>query len=71
MSKQLGQLGIEFLEGLLANGPAKVDKEGRAYVYVETGRYKPFNISVIAAAKRRGYEVKRWSPGVYYVYTKR
>ena len=56
MSKQRG---IEFLELLLTEGPATVDKDGRAYVYVETGRYKPFNVAVVAAAKRRGYEVKR------------
>lgn len=68
MSKQLG---IADLEIQLAGPVVQQDNDGRAYVYVETGRYKPFNVAVIAAAKRRGYEVKRWSSGVYYVYAKR
>jgi hypothetical protein len=61
------QLGIAALEAALLRAAAKPKAIDR-YVYVETGRYKPWGIAVIAAAKRRGYGVTKHGRGVYYVY---
>lgn len=40
------------------------------YLYVETGRYKPWSESTVRAIVRRGYRADWKCPGVYYVYPK-
>ena len=60
------QLTITHLEASLA----QCEAEGNSYRYVETGKYKPYSVSTVAAAKRRGYKVEKQCDGVYYVYPK-
>lgn len=57
---------IRCLEQLVADN---VD-EGRGPYYAEVGRYKPWNMSVLLAAERRGYRVEKVCEGVYYVHPK-
>lgn len=40
------------------------------YMYVETGRYKPWSESTVRAAERRGYKVEFRCAGVYFIYPK-
>ena len=65
------QLGITDLEKRLAFIKANPAPDGSCgYAYVETGKCKPYGVSVPAAARRRGYPVEKKLTGVYYVLPK-
>jgi hypothetical protein len=57
---------IKWLELLVADRV----REGEPYYCAEVGLYKPWCMSVLNAAKRRGYRVERKMAGVYFVYPK-
>lgn len=59
------QISIKQLEIFLSKCTSE-----NPYVYVETGRYKPYSASTVAAAKRRGYKVEKKCEGVFYIYPK-
>lgn len=47
------------------------DADGKAFCYVEVGRYKPYTTNTVKAAERRGHQVVQKIRGsVYYVYPK-
>ena len=37
-------------------------------IYAEVGRYKPFSISTIKAAERRGFRIEKLARGVYRIH---
>lgn len=69
----MSHLNINDLERWLADLAAKraAGDLSQEYCYVETGRYKPYNLSTVRAAIRRGYRVESFCRGtVFYVYPK-
>jgi len=62
------QLTIKNLESQLqglVKSPLGSPTEG--YIRVETGRYKPFAMATVNAARRRGHGVMRRAEGVFYI----
>lgn len=65
-------LTIKCLEEQLAN-LAKMRAANECpneYLYIETGRYKPYAEATVRAAKARGYRVEKRCQGVYHIYPK-
>lgn len=46
-------------------------RAGREYAYIETGKYKTHADVTVRAITRRGYQVERQKPGLYFVRPKR
>ena len=69
----MAHLTIKDLERFLGEVATKVamGNTDHPYVYVETGKYKPFDIKTVKAAIKRGYHVDSFCGGtVFYVYPK-
>lgn len=69
----MAHLTIVDLERFLGEVSEKLAKgdTSQEYVYVETGKYKPFHVSTVKAAQKRGYRIKAFCGGtVFYVYPK-
>jgi len=58
-------MNIATMEAMLAAMPAE-----SPYLYVETGRYKPWSEATVRAARRRGYLCDRRFTGLWHVYPK-
>ena len=60
------KMNVDCALSLLAEGGNSSD----GTLYMETGKYKPWSMPVIAALRRRGYRIEPIVPGVFRLYPK-
>lgn len=67
VAKKIKPFSVDDMKNRLDTGD--LNSHG-GYLYVETGRYKPWSEATVRAIARRGYKVDWKMSGVYYVYPK-
>lgn len=62
------KMNVDYALRLLAQGGN--ESNGSGCLYMETGQYKPWSMSVIGALRRRGYQVQKLGSAVFLLHPK-